>query len=143
MERPNFSEPSQEDTNDHRRLLDRLAVVEAETQPDRIQTEIRALVPLLEMHFEREERLGGMFEKVRAKDPRLTGEIDSLRDDHVALVEGALALVEAASEAARFRLQAHDFLSDVHNFITHLRRHEAREDALLTDAHYHEEGGGD
>ena len=143
MEIPDSSEPSHEVMDDHRELLERLAEIEEETDPERIQTKIRALVPLLEMHFEREERPGGMFDKVRAQDPRQSGEIVSLRKDHLALVETALSLVERANETARGSLPADGFLSEVHEFIIHLRRHEAREDALLIDAHYHEEGGGD
>lgn len=129
--------------NDHRSLLDRLAVIETEVEVDRVCSELRDLVPILEMHFEREERPGGMFANVRAQDPRQSGEIESLCSDHVLLVESILLLLERAAEVASFRVPAHDFLVDVHQFTTHLRRHEARENALLTDAHYHEEGGGD
>ncbi|MCA9754323.1 MAG: hemerythrin domain-containing protein [Candidatus Eisenbacteria bacterium] len=143
MEQRDSGAPFQDVMDDHRGLLERLAAIEAESEPERIHEEIRLLIPVLEMHFEREERPGGMFTRVETQDPRQSGEIRALRDEHVALIDTAVSLIERAALTSQQRLPSHDLVSDVHKFTTHLRRHEARENALLTDAHYHEEGGGD
>ena len=143
MELPNPNVPFQEIVAEHQGLLARLALIEAAARPEQVQEELRALVALLELHFEAEERPGGMFARVRAQDPRLGGEIDALRSEHVSIVAAALSLIERAAQVRQLRLPSHDFVSDVQQFTTQVRRHEAREDALLADAHYHEEGGGD
>lgn len=148
MDRPDgarrrLPEPFQDVLEDHRGLLERLDVLEAETDPVRIQMETRALRPLLERHFDREERAGGMFDTIQVQDPRHEGEIRALREDHALLLRLVASLSERAGAVLRGQGAPGELLSEVRALTAHLRHHEAREDALLTDTHYHEEGGGD
>lgn len=143
METREFRQPFREVAEDHRGLLARLDRIEELEDAERIGSELVGLLAILELHFEREEAPDGVFVRVETQDPRLSGEIGSLREEHAAFLQRIIALVSDAGAVARGERGGTELRVGVRSLAAELRAHEAREDALLTDAHYHEEGGGD
>ncbi len=125
----------------HRELRHMLGAIEA-------TTELAQLVPLLEElrdglreHFADEEREdGGLAEAVGASAPRHLRRLDELLGEHRQLLETLDGLI------ARGRMlldgSVSDVVRDARALSEQLKRHEARETELLTDAVYADIGGG-
>ena len=125
----------------HRELRHMLGAIEA-------TSELSQLVPLLERlrtelraHFADEEREdGGLAEAVGATAPRHLRRLGELLGEHRRLLDAVDELI--ARGRALMHDAVRDLLRDTGALSRQLKRHEARETALLTDALYADIGGG-
>ena len=125
----------------HRELRELLGAVEA-------SAELTQLVPLLEQlrselqaHFADEEREeGGLAEAVGASAPRHLRRLEELLGEHAHLLETVDELIVRGG--ALLHGAVRDVVRDTRALGRQLRRHEARETELLTDAVYADIGGG-
>jgi len=125
----------------HRELREMVAAIEA-------TVELTQLVPLLEelraelqAHFADEEREdGGLAEAVGASAPRHLRRLDELLGEHARLLEAVDELIARGRTLVNGAVR--DLLRDTRAASRQLKRHEARETELLTDAVYADIGGG-
>jgi len=129
--------------DDHRRLGLVLHELENCEQAAEICSQAESLVPWLKRHFAEEEEPAGVFESIERHDPRHSHEIGILVGEHQAMLDQVDALANMARSVKDEPGLNPELSESVRAFILALRLHERKENRLLTDAFYHEEGGGD
>lgn len=141
MEKTRRRQPRADISAQHRELREMLGTIEA-------TSELAQLVPLLETlrddlqaHFADEERPeGGLAEAVGASAPRHLRRLAELMDEHGRLLETVEELILRGRTLMNGAVR--ELIHDARAVSEQLRRHEARETELLTDAVYADIGGG-
>jgi hypothetical protein len=125
----------------HRELRQMLSEIEATNDLGRLVTVLEDLRSELRLHFADEEREdGGLAEAVGASAPRHMRRLDQLLAEHAQLLQEADRLITRGRTLLDGAVR--DIQQEALALSEHLRRHEAQETELLSDAVYADIGGG-
>ncbi len=103
---------------------------------------LHGLLATIDEHIEGTERVGGLYDEIQARAPRLTGQIDRLRDEHPVMRERTRHLaerLEAQGVADDWPLD--DARDDVQRVLGEIVRHRQHGADLVYEA-YHVDIGG-
>ena len=142
---PSAKDPSTKNSSariaeEHRELQQTLRQLEQATETGRIASLLESLHSQLELHFSEEEADDGLAEAIPVSTPHHRRELEHLFDEHrlfisrIGTLSNRLRLIEA---------NIADLHDDMKTLCTDLRRHEARENSLLTEAVFTDVGTGD
>jgi iron-sulfur cluster repair protein YtfE (RIC family) len=101
---------------------------------EQIATLLRELQNALQVHFSNEE-LGGFFDEVTARAPRLTVRADQLCTEHEQLLHRATELCEFAETDGPSLAWWRELSSRCHEFSKQMMHHESEENKLLQQAY--------
>jgi len=99
-----------------------------------VRKQLHELTELLMAHFEHEEE-GGYFAEVNEMAPHLTTAVDTLRDEHLTLLQNVLELRKNVNSAPDAGLWWRAIRFDFEMFYRRCKQHELDEQFLLQDAY--------
>ena len=125
----------------HRELREMLGAIEATDALNQLVPLLELLRAELQTHFADEEREdGGLAEAVGASAPRHLRRLGQLLDEHGRLLDAVEELIVRGRTLLNGSVR--DLVRDTRDVSQRLKRHEAQETELLTDALYADIGGG-
>lgn len=124
----------------HGELRETLGMIEASGEAARLVPLLEDLRAELETHFAEEEGAGGLAEAVGASAPRHMRHLEALLAEHRQLLAALDALL--ARGQALLTGPVREFVRETRALSRRLRRHEAQETELLSDAVHADIGSG-
>ena len=125
----------------HRELREMLDAIEQTAELSQLVALLEELRTELRAHFVDEERGdGGLAEAVGTAAPRHLRRLEELLREHGRLLDGVDELIARGRTLMNDAVR--DLVRDARALSRQLKRHEARETGLLTDALYADIGGG-
>lgn len=118
------------------------AVGRTESWSSDVAKHLQALLTTIDEHIEGTERVGGLYEEIRSRAPRLAGQIERLHEEHPVMREGTWRLAERLETGGigdDWTIdQARD---DVQRLLGEIVRHRQRGADLVYEAYQVDIGG--
>lgn len=108
---------------------------------ERVSQDLRRLRGLLQGHFHREEKRGGLFEDLHSKLPTESDRVDTLRGEHGEFLEDVDGLVHRLETRRPGNLES--LRQGLTAFLSTYEKHERTENWLLQKAYYRDIGAPD
>ena len=125
--------PAQQVVNEHERIEAQMRRVAAATSLADLLGLLEDLASSLLVHFEGEERPGGVIEAMRVAYPNANVHLQRLLDEHGKMRAELAVLVARVQQALDWERNLRTTTSD---FLAHIHDHESRENDLLVDLVY-------
>lgn len=131
----------------HAQIRDLLEQADPSSELAGVRGLLEQLPELLREHFDDEEREGGLFDALRARQPSVDSQLKSLRQEHrsilgrVETLESYLERLDRIDDPAERHGQMERIQREAEDLIGQVRRHERAESRLTGDVLYVDEGG--